>query len=161
MKKFPYSYKRISISLSEKTYKEICEISHEYNMSLSHVLNIFLEQRLEDYFSKKVSINEDKADAIYEIEKSIHDNSLKVINILSEICLNISEDNEINGNENDRNTSSDFSNQKKKRHRIFKFKKDSVSKQEKVVNEELYELLEETRNLFSELKEDICQRLQQ
>lgn len=161
MKKYPNNYKRISISLCEKTYKEICELSHEYNLSLSHVLNIILEQRLEDYFNKMVSIDEDKADAMYEIEKSIHDNSQNVINILTAIYLNISEENEIDGNENVRNTSSNFSNKKKKRHRILKFNKDSASKQEKVVNEELYELIEETRKLFSELKEDICQRLHQ
>lgn len=84
--------RRLSVSLSEKTYNEFLKMAEKHGESIASVIRIALDKNLAIYLGTVRYIDKEQADDILKVLMDISDTNSKILNNVKRIGINYNQE---------------------------------------------------------------------
>ena len=84
--------RRLSVSLSEKTYNELLRMAEKYGESIASVIRIALDKNLAIYLGTVRYIDKEQADDILNVSIEISDSCRNILNNVKRIGINYNQE---------------------------------------------------------------------
>ncbi len=81
-----------SVSIPRNTYNSLCDLAKEFNVSISSVIRLAIENRLSDYLGTIRYIDREQGEKILDTALEISDNCRKILNNIRRIGVNYNQE---------------------------------------------------------------------
>lgn len=150
---------RISVSLEQNVYDEICRLACEHNVSMAYVIRFAVENRLKEYLGTIRYIDKAQGAEIIKYASEISDNSRHILSNIRRIGVNYNQELRL------KNAEQKYQNiigNKYSSTATILAARDEYEKEKRQVEstcldkDELYELLSSFEKLTDKMKELVC-----